>query len=151
MTTAPLLAFAFASGVTLHNLEEGLSLAEWERQHMKLWFRPDRRAFLIGTTLVSAWTWIAVLWPIDGVLSGVALAMAANALFQHLPLSLLKRSYMPGTATGLLLNLPLGLSLLDGHSADWPVILGYAIGFGVLSFAGLALAHILVARANAAS
>ena len=27
------------------------------------------RAFLIGTTLVSAWTWIAVFWPIDGVLS----------------------------------------------------------------------------------
>jgi hypothetical protein len=124
MTTTPFLALAFAAGATLHDVEEGLFLADWEARHLKLWFQPDRRAFWIGIMLVSAWAWIAVLWPIDTMLPGIALAMAANALFQHLPLSPLER---------------------------WPGNLAYAIGFGVLSFAGLAAAHLIVAPASRAS
>ncbi len=46
------------------------------------------------------------------LLFGYVFAMSANALFPHLAASLVMRRYMPGTATGVLLNLPLGCALL---------------------------------------
>lgn len=49
-----------------------------------------------------------------------AFAMAANAVLPHLAATLVLRRYMPGTATGLLLNLPLGVVLLrEGVNEGW--------------------------------
>lgn len=51
---------------------------------------------------------------------GYAFAMAANAFMPHLIATIVRRSYMPGTATGLLLNLPLGVLLLRrGVAEGW--------------------------------
>jgi len=54
------------------------------------------------------------------LLFGYVFAMSANALFPHLVASLVMRRYMPGTATGVLLILPLGSLLLYRAVAhDW--------------------------------
>jgi hypothetical protein len=46
--------------------------------------------------------------------------MAANAVVPHLAVTLALRRYMPGTATGLLLNLPLGAYLLhEAFGQHW--------------------------------
>lgn len=111
-----LLGWLFAGGVLLHNLEEALLLPAWSL-HAGRWHRPVgpgkfRFAAAILTALVFAATWLASAGgpgsPGAYLLAGYALAMALNALFPHLAASLLLRCYAPGTATALLLNLPMG-------------------------------------------
>ena len=50
---------------------------------------------------------------------GFVLMMAANAVFPHLAATVITRKYAPGTLTGLMLNLPVGLYLVFGvHSKE---------------------------------
>ncbi len=115
-----LIAILFGIGVTLHNLEEAMFLVKWSRTHVKLWFTPNSGIYWALTSLVSAAIWVSILgvsvWPestrLQCVLSGFALAMAINALLPHLVISIVKRSYSPGTGTGVLLILPLGVLLI---------------------------------------
>ena len=54
------------------------------------------------------------------LLFGYAFAMSVNALIPHLIASVVMRRYMPGTATGVLLVLPLGSVLLwRAVTLDW--------------------------------
>jgi hypothetical protein len=46
------------------------------------------------------------------LVTGYALAMLLNVLFPHVVASLALRRYMPGTATAVLLNLPVTIGLL---------------------------------------
>src|SRR5947209_18704190 len=115
-----LTAILFGIAVTLHNLEEGMFLVKWARAHVKLWFTPDPKIYWVMTSLVSVVIWI----PIAGVsiapknahfqyaLAGFAITMAINAVLPHLVISIAMHSYSPGTGTGMLLNLPIGLLLI---------------------------------------
>jgi hypothetical protein len=115
-STYRLTAILFGIGATLHNLEEAMFLVSWGRAHLKWSFTPNPKIYWVGTSLVSVVIWI----PVIGVgvlpqstqfryaLCGFAIAMAINAVLPHLVISIVKRSYSPGTGTGLLLNLPLG-------------------------------------------
>lgn len=158
----PWIALLFALGVTAHNLEEAVFLPAWARDHLRLWFEPNSMIYWMLGSLVSVIVWLAALgvmiWPGDPnfrfALAGFALAMAVNAVFPHLALSIATRSYMPGVGTGLLLTLPLG-GLVIGDlvssgtlslSALWPQPLAYAVALGIGAFGGLSLAHALVAR-----
>jgi zinc transporter ZupT len=86
-----LLAVLFATGVTLHNLEEAIFLPAWSRSHLKLPFEPNRTAYWVVTSLVSVAIWIPVVgvWvskenrSFREALSGFALAMAVNAVLPH--------------------------------------------------------------------
>jgi hypothetical protein len=118
-----LTAILFGIGVMLHNLEEAMCLVSWANSHVKLWFEPNRKIYWVVTSLVTVVIWI----PIVGVcvskdsnhfqsaLSGFALVMAINAVLPHLLISLVKHSYSPGTGTGMLINLPLGMLLIEGQ------------------------------------
>jgi hypothetical protein len=61
--------------------------------------------------------------------------MAINAVLPHLVISLVKHSYMPGTGTGMLFNLPLGVLLIHGqlsahatsHAEVWRDAVLYAL------------------------
>jgi len=118
-----LTAILFGIGVTLHNLEEAVYWPDWARSNLTLPFEPSRKIYWILAVLVSVAIWVPIagvcVLPHDprfqSLLSGFALAMAVNAVFPHLALSLIKHSYSPGTATGMLLNLPLGAWLLRQH------------------------------------
>jgi hypothetical protein len=160
-----LTAILFGIGVTLHNLEEAMYLVSWARSHVKLPFEPNPRAYWIVTSLVSVAIWI----PIVGVcvskesahfqsaLSGFALVMAINAVLPHFALSLAKHSYSPGTATGMLFNLPLGVLLihaqLRAHAASrvdvWREAVLYALLLAVGAFVSLYGAHAILAARRA--
>lgn len=115
---SPVLLFAVA--VTLHNLEEAIWLPGWTRVHVKVRFGSIPMAYWIGASIVSVLVWTAAVGaalsstkaPFHLALSGFALAMSLNALVPHLALSLIKGSYMPGAATGMLLNLPVGVVVI---------------------------------------
>ena len=156
-----LTAILFGIGVTLHNLEEAVYLTGWARSNLKLFFEPNRKIYWILTSLVSVVIWV----PIVGVcvspegshfqsaLSGFALAMAINAVFPHLALSLIKHSYSPGTGTGMLFNLPLGVLLIRGqlravttsHAYVWRDAVLYALLLAVGTLGCLYGAHAIVA------
>ncbi len=156
-----LTAILFGIGVTLHNLEEAMFLADWSRSHLKPWFEPDRKIYWALTSLVSVVIWI----PIVGVcvsnessgfqnaLSGFALAMAINAVLPHLVISLAKHSYSPGLGTGMLFNLPLGVLLIHEQLSDraispvefWRAAILYALLLAVGVFGSLYGAHAIFA------
>jgi hypothetical protein len=153
------LPLLFATGVTLHDLEEALWLPGWmrTRTHVKTVFDPHPKAYWVGTSLVSFVVWIAALavgiWPtvppFHLVLSGFALAMAVNAVVPHLSMSLIQRSYMPGTATGMLFNLPLAVLLIQAElrsrlapwASFWRQSVFYAVLLGVVAFGSLVVLH----------
>lgn len=115
-----LIGWLFALGVSLHNVEEAFLLPKWSMQAGR-WHSPVQPsvfrfavAVLTGAVLLAAW-----LATVGGpgsfgayFISGYALAMALNVLVPHLVATLALRKYAPGTATGLLFNLPLGGWLL---------------------------------------
>jgi len=114
------LAAIFVMAVLLHNAEEALWLPRWSanagRWHSPVGAREFRFAVSALSVLLIA---IAVAAMASGPRSvaaylffGYTFAMAANALIPHLAASLVLRKYMPGTATGLFLVLPLGCCLL---------------------------------------
>ena len=122
------LCTAFVAAVCLHNLEEAWLMPRWLRQVFGS--RPPVGAweFRFATGVLSLLLVpLAVLAVRAGpgsaaahVWLGVVFAMGVNAILPHLAATVALRRYMPGTATGLLLNLPLAVSLCRrGLAARW--------------------------------
>lgn len=155
-----IVGFSFTAAVVLHNLEEAIFLVPWMKRHLpRLWFTPRQRIYGLTSSLVSvvvslvaaAWA----IWPqnteLTYALCGFALAMSFNAVVPHLALTLQSRSYSPGTATGILLNLPLGIWLIDRlvaggwlvGQAVWRHSSLYAVALGLSALGGVYIAHAL--------
>ena len=129
------LGWLFTLGVLVHNFEEALYLPAWAASAGR-WYRPVRAGefrFAVGvfSALVLALTAAASVSPARSsgayLMAGYVLAMVLNAFVPHLFATALVRRYMPGTATAVLLNLPLGwlylrLVLLE-HGIDLRVFL----------------------------
>jgi len=114
------LAGLFALAVTLHNLEEALFLPAWSRSAGR-WHHPvGAREFRFAVAVLTVFAYVAVYLAAVGgkgsagayLLAGYALAMLLNVIFPHVFATLVMRRYAPGTATALLLNLPITVLLL---------------------------------------
>jgi uncharacterized membrane protein YoaK (UPF0700 family) len=153
-------AILFGIGVTLHNLEESVNGPRWMREQQMPFFVPNGAIYWALTSLVSAVIWAVVLGvsleprnnEFQNVLTGFALAMALNAVFPHLAMSLARRSYVPGTASGVLLNLPLGIALIGDRMASapsnllaWRSAVEFALLLGAGSMGALYGAHTFLA------
>ena len=85
------------------------------RYHVPVSARQFRFAVLVLTLLA----WVIVGWSALGssfagyLVSGYALAMLVNVVFPHLAATFAMRRYAPGTATAVLLNLPVTALLLQ--------------------------------------
>jgi Protein of unknown function with HXXEE motif len=116
-----LLSWLFALAVTLHNAEEGWLLPAWSRSAGH-WHQPvgtGEFRFAVGILTVLAY-FAAGLSASSGkksvgtyLLAGYALAMLLNVVFPHVLATIALRRYAPGTATAVLLNLPLTVLLLS--------------------------------------
>ena len=142
------LVWVFALAATIHNLEEALLLPAWSRRAWRqveeaavlpAWLRRAGRRrvevgageFRLGVLALTLVTYfIAVLAAAGSAVAaylvcGFALAMALNAFVPHLAASVALREYAPGTASGLLLNLPICAALLMEAAAEsriaWPM------------------------------
>lgn len=127
------LAAAFVIAVALHDLEEAVWLPAWSA-NAGAWHRPVgafefRFAVAFLAFAAAAAAVLALLQGLGSVgaylLAGYALAMLANVFVPHVAATILMRRYMPGTATGLALVLPLSAALLSMAFAEgwvsWPV------------------------------
>lgn len=125
--TLQALAWLFTAGVVLHNAEEALFLPAWSSRRRGRW-RPSvergafRFAVVVLTLLLVAIAAAASVAGADSpwayLLAGYVFAMVANVFVPHVLGSVLLRSYVPGTATALAFNLPLGLLFLQRALAE---------------------------------
>ncbi len=110
----------FVIAVAAHNLEEAIWLPAWSRTagrwHRAVDTTEFRFAVAVLTLLAIA---SATLVTVQGRASvgaypvaGYALAMLLNVLVPHVAASVALRRYVPGTATALLLILPVTVGLL---------------------------------------
>jgi hypothetical protein len=121
-----LLGWLFALGVVVHNTEEAILLPAWSVEGSRWKYRVSAYAFRFGAVVLSVGVLVAALLASIGgarsfgayFVSGFALAMVLNVLVPHVVASIALRSYAPGTATALLLNLPLGGLLLYRSFAE---------------------------------
>jgi len=116
----PLLSLLFAVAITVHNLEEALWLPRWS-QSAGRWHHPvGALEFRLAVGVLTVLAYVAACLSVIGgkgsagtyLIAGYALAMLMNAFFPHLLATLIMRRYAPGTATALLLNLPVTFLLL---------------------------------------
>lgn len=113
------LQWLFPIVVTLHNAEEAIWLPEWSKR-TGFWRTPVapgvfRFAVSVLTVLAFAVTWLSAVSGKQTVWTylvfGSMVTTLGNVLIPHVAVSVARRSYMPGVATAVTLNLPV-LSLL---------------------------------------
>lgn len=116
-----LLSWLFALAITVHNVEEGWLLPAWSRSAGR-WHQPvGRGEFRFAVVILTVLAYLAVGLSVSGgkanvgtyLLAGYALAMLLNAGFPHVLATIAMRRYTPGTATALVLNLPVTVLLLS--------------------------------------
>jgi len=139
------LVWLFAAAVTAHNVEEALFLPAWSRRAGR-WAAPvGAFEFRFAVAVLTLFAYVGAAWAAIGgmvgayLVCGYALAMAANAFVPHVFATLSLRRYVPGTATGLLLNLPIGVATIAAATAEgriaWPTFVwsGPAVAVGLVA------------------
>lgn len=114
------IGWLFTFGVLAHNTEEALHLPAWSAHAGKWHARVDAAEFRFAVAalsvllvVVAAAASLASAGSVSAYLmAGYVLAMVLNVLMPHVLVTVVMRKYMPGTATALLLNLPLGVLYL---------------------------------------
>jgi len=143
------LQWLFPIVITLHNTEEAIWLPGWSKRAV-LWHNPVTPGFFrfvvtVLTVLAFAVTWLSAesgkqtVWTY--LAFGYMVTVLANVLIPHVALTVALRSYMPGVATAVALNLPV-LSLLvvlairEGYVSGWKAA-EYSVGVAGLLVAAI--------------
>lgn len=114
------IGWLFTLGTLLHNAEEAVWLPAWSQRVRRISKPVAASVFRLAVGVVSilfvAITCAASFSQPEGIaaylMAGYVLTMVMNVFFPHTLASFVTRSYMPGTATAILFNLPLGLFYL---------------------------------------
>jgi hypothetical protein len=137
----------FLLAFTLHNIEEAIWLPRWSKYggkyHPKVSNNEFHFAVLVVTTLGYILTFIFLIFGqvseiIRYAYMGFLLMMCFNSIFPHLIATIVLRRYAPGTLTGLLLNLPIGMFIILKGLED-------GIELNKLLFGFIAVAVIVIA------
>ena len=115
-----LLIWLFAMAITVHNFEEAIWLPAWSKTAGRFHHPIGMFEFRFSVTVLTLIAYIMAYLSMTGgkgsigayLVSGYALAMFLNVIFPHLIATLLMRRYAPGTATAIVLNLPITSMLL---------------------------------------
>jgi hypothetical protein len=143
----PRVAWALPIALLLHQVEEWFAgFPEWTSLVLGEGVEPER--FLLintaGFLLITFWTLAAfrdrrMAW----IVASFAALLALNAVLHALATVLLRR-YSPGTATGVLLSLPLSVAILRSSADGLPrrhfrgAVVAGVLMHGLATFAALA-------------
>ncbi|MGA3008688.1 MAG: HXXEE domain-containing protein [Terracidiphilus sp.] len=143
------LQWLFPIVVALHNAEEAIWLPAWSKRTGSMFARVEpcvfRFAVTVLTVLAFAITWLSAesgkqtVWTY--LVFGSMVVTMANVLIPHIAISIVRRSYMPGVATAVILNLPV-LSLLVVMALREEYVSGWKAAAYSVGVAGLLLASI---------
>ena len=118
MNSSPYLLFLFA--ISLHNMEEALWLPQWSQHAGKFHKKVDAKEFHVAVMLVTLLAFIAtsawLLFPEVLIFKyfyfGFLGAMVCNTFLPHLAATIVLKKYSPGLLSGLLLLVPVNLTLI---------------------------------------
>ena len=143
------LEWLFPIVMTLHNAEEAIWLPAWSKR-VGFWKPPVspgafRFAAAVLTGLAFVITWMSVesgkqtVWTY--LVFGCMAVTLANVLIPHIAASAAQRSYMPGLATGVIMNLPvltllIVMALREGYVSGGKAAV-YSIGVAGLLVAAI--------------
>ena len=111
----------FLLSFTLHNIEEALWLPDWSKYAKKFHPVVEKNEFHFAVLVITVIGYILTfLFLIFGGSSeiikylyfGFLLGMCLNAIFPHFIAMLILKRYSPGTITGILLNIPIGIYII---------------------------------------
>jgi hypothetical protein len=113
-------AIFFCLAITLHNLEEALWLPKWSQLDSSFQKTVTPNEFHFAVLIITALAYLVaflylsfsesniIKWAFIGFIG----SMIFNAIFPHLIATLLMKTYAPGLATALLLNIPINTVIL---------------------------------------
>ena len=115
-----MLEILFLLGFTLHNLEEAVWLPAWSKYAKQFHPEVKKNEFHFAVIIVTAIGYLLTFlhFANDNIFAqtiyyGFILMMALNVLFPHLIATIVLKKYSPGLVTGLMLNLPFGIFLVQ--------------------------------------
>lgn len=134
-----MIELLFLLGFSLHNIEEALWLPQWsgfaKKYHRIVGVNEFRFAVIVVTTLGYLVTFQYFIFSYSllsrYIYLGFIFMMVFNAFFPHLVATVSLKRYAPGTVTGLLLNVPLGLYIIKTGIKSRNEIL-YVLSAGML-------------------
>ena len=124
----------FLLGFTLHNLEEAIWLPGWSKYAGRFHTEVKRNEFHFAALAVTVIGYLLTFFHLMSAniyaqyaFYGFVLMMCLNAIFPHLIATIVFRRYAPGLLTGIFLNVPFGVTLIqhglsDGISQTYLVI-----------------------------
>lgn len=117
-----MLEILFLLGFTLHNLEEAVWLPAWSKYAKQFHPEVKKNEFHFAVIIVTAIGYLLTFLHfsddknniiIQSIYYGFILMMALNVVFPHLIATIVLKKYSPGLVTGLMLNLPFGIFLVQ--------------------------------------
>lgn len=110
----------FCLAITLHNIEEALWLPKWSQLDSAFQKPVTPNEFHFAVLIITALAYLVtflyvnfselkiIKWAFIGFLG----SMIFNGIFPHLILTIVMKTYAPGLATALLLNIPINSIIL---------------------------------------
>jgi hypothetical protein len=141
-----LIGWLFVVGALVHNIEEALRFPAWSLRAGR-WHAPvGPREFRFAVVVLSALLLVLALASsssADGsvsayLMAGYVLALVLNVPVPHVLATVFTRRYMPGTATAVVFNLPLGLLYLSRAFSEGRIELHVFCWSGPIVVAGIA-------------
>lgn len=136
----------FLMAFTLHNIEEGIWLPKWSKYAGKYHPQVANNEFHFAVMVITLLGYILTfIFLVSGnsneiikyLYLGFLLMMCFNALFPHIIATIVLKKYAPGTLTGILLNLPIGLFVIFGKYGDGLEFNKLIVGFVVIAVISL--------------
>ena len=145
--TFNLLVWLFAVSITIHNLEEAIWLPGWEPNICRLKIKTGPLEFRFAVSVLTLLAYLAATLAMIGgrgsvgayLISGYALAMLINVFVPHLLATIITKRYAPGTATAIVLNLPVTILLLRQGFREGVIDTSTFLTAGPLSALGILL------------
>lgn len=147
-----MLELLFMISFTLHNIEEGIWLPRWSKYACKYHTEVSNNEFhfalIVFTTFGYLLTFISIMCgqtitTIGYIYTGFVVMMCLNSIFPHLLATIALKKYAPGTITGLLLNLPIGLVIIIKNVENGIIIYKLVIVTIIILILTLALLRLL--------
>ncbi|WP_147533340.1 HXXEE domain-containing protein [Bacillus marasmi] len=142
----------FCLAITLHNIEEALWLPKWSQLEFAFQKPVTPNEFHFAVLILTALAYLVtflyvnfselrvIKWAFIGLLG----SMIFNAIFPHLILTIFMKTYAPGLATALLLNIPINsIILYKLHKSDFVSLKEIVISTVIIGLILIAMIPIL--------
>jgi hypothetical protein len=141
-----MIELLFLLGFSLHNIEEAIWLPKWSKHAKKFHKEVSQNEFNFAVIIITTFGYLLTFQYLilaDGfslskyIYLGFISMMVLNAIFPHLLSSIVLKKYCPGTITGLILNMPIGIYLLYHNIRNFEDLIFVVVSFFIITISTL--------------